>query len=295
MSRNNINMNSFEFNFFDKSEENQENTIEAHQIDSNSTRPAPLQLCLEDGWERSATLLKRTFVYGGDKAICILREDQVEECVKSFASEIAENTEVIEALSSNIDVISGVVEGGFTVWDGTRHLLNYLVKENMSFKDKRVLDLGCGAGLMGIHALINGAKFVLFQEFNQCVLKAWTINNVKIQSSVHSNRTDFWSGDWEDLANIWSLQEKQFDIILTSETIYRSELYPKLLGVFQSASAPGCQIYVAGKLAYCGNSGTFEGFCEFVNKEGKFSCKKVQIESENTCYGCLMMTRTGGK
>uniref|UniRef100_A0A0R3TQX9 protein-histidine N-methyltransferase n=1 Tax=Rodentolepis nana TaxID=102285 RepID=A0A0R3TQX9_RODNA len=295
LSRSNINMISFKFNFFDKSEENQENAIKIHQMDSNSTRPVPLQLSLGDGWERSAILPKRNFTYGDDKVICILREDQVEECVKNFAPEIAENMEVIKALSSNIDVISGVVEGGFTVWDGTRHLLNYLVKENMNFKDKRILDLGCGAGLMGIHALINGAKFVLFQEFNQCVVKAWTINNVKIQSSIQHNQMDFWSGDWEDLANIWSSQERQFDIILTAETIYRPELYPKLLKVFESVSAPDCQIYVAGKLTYCGNGGTFEGFSEFVNNEGGFSCKKVQIESGNTCYGCLMMTRTREK
>ncbi|VUZ50439.1 unnamed protein product, partial [Hymenolepis diminuta] len=240
---------SFKFNFFDKPEEN---SVETNHKGSDNTRPTPVQLSLGDGWERSAALLKRNFKYGDDKAVSILREDQVEQCVKVFAPEIGEDMKMIEALSSDIDVISGVVEGGFTVWDGTRHLLNYLVKENIDFKDKRVLDLGCGAGLLGIHALINGAKFALFQEFNQCVIKAWTINNVKIQSSIRFNQTDFWSGDWEDLADIWSSQEKQFDIILTTETIYRSELYPKLLRVFESVSAPGCQIYVAGKLIYYG-------------------------------------------
>ncbi|KAM3175859.1 hypothetical protein ACTXT7_007671 [Hymenolepis weldensis] len=260
---------SFKFNFFDEPEEN---SIEMNQKGSDDTRPTPVQLSLADGWERSVALLK---------PVSILREDQVEQCVKIFAPEIGEDMKMIEALSSDIDVISGVVEGGFTVWDGTRHLLNYLVKENMDFKDKRVLDLGCGAGLLGIHALINGAKFALFQEFNQCVIKAWTINNVKIQSSIRSNQTDFWSGDWEDLADIWSSQERQFDIILTTETIYRSELYPKLFRVFESVSAPGCQIYIAGKLIYYGNDGTFEVDVKSAIDMPRFSSVSMPISSLN--------------
>ncbi|KAM7532472.1 hypothetical protein Aperf_G00000132768 [Anoplocephala perfoliata] len=288
-----IKFNSFRFAFFGDSDQNPEIPIDTYcHVKPNESQPLPQQLRFSDGWEKFADLLKRTFKYASDKAISIYREDQVEQCIKACNPEAVDDKKVVEVLSSEIDVFSGVIEGGFTVWDGTRHLLNFLVNEDVVFRGKHVLDLGCGAGLLGIHALLSGAEFVLFQEFNQCVLRAWTINNVKIQPSVQGDQVDFWSGDWDDLADIWASLGKQFDIILTTETIYRCELYPKLLKVFKSVAAPNCQIYVVGKLVYCGNDGTFEDFCNFVDKGGGFSSRKVQIESKNTCYGCLVMTRS---
>lgn len=73
---------------------------------------------------------------------------------------------MLEALSSDRDVVCGVVEGGFTVWEGTRHLLSYLQRTRSPppvFEGKRVLDLGCGAGLLGLYALLHGASHVTFQ------------------------------------------------------------------------------------------------------------------------------------
>lgn len=42
---------------------------------------------------------------------------------------------------------------------------------NMAEKDKIFVDLGCGTGLLGIHALEQGAKFVYFVEKNQQMAK----------------------------------------------------------------------------------------------------------------------------
>jgi len=33
------------------------------------------------------------------------------------------------------------------------------------FQDKKILDLGCGAGVLGIFALLNGASLVHFQDY----------------------------------------------------------------------------------------------------------------------------------
>jgi ribosomal protein L11 methylase PrmA len=40
------------------------------------------------------------------------------------------------------------------------------------------MDLGCGHGLLGILALLKGAKCVLFQDFNLEVLTEVTIPNI---------------------------------------------------------------------------------------------------------------------
>ncbi len=78
------------------------------------------------------------------------------------------------ALSSDRDVVSGVIEGGFTVWEGTRHLLQHLKKLDIDFSGKRVIDLGCGAGLLGLYALMRGASHVAFQvSVVWCTLLSW--------------------------------------------------------------------------------------------------------------------------
>lgn len=43
-------------------------------------------------------------------------------------------------------------------------------KQIINFKGKRVMDIGCGHGLLGIAALKSGAELCCFQDFNQDVL-----------------------------------------------------------------------------------------------------------------------------
>lgn len=56
--------------------------------------------------------------------------------------------------------------GGAKIWECTDDLLIYLSKnfEKKEWKEKLVLDLGCGSGLLGIYALKCGAK-VDFQDY----------------------------------------------------------------------------------------------------------------------------------
>ena len=50
-------------------------------------------------------------------------------------------------MEQNVDIVPGVYEGGFTVWECTMQLLKYL--EDIDFDGKDVLDVGCGLGLLG--------------------------------------------------------------------------------------------------------------------------------------------------
>ncbi|XP_029926729.1 histidine protein methyltransferase 1 homolog [Myripristis murdjan] len=76
------------------------------------------------------------------------------------------------------DLISGVYEGGLKVWECTYDLLELIEKDGETFGGKRVLDLGCGAGLLGILALRRGARQVHFQDYNSTVIEQLTLPNV---------------------------------------------------------------------------------------------------------------------
>lgn len=76
------------------------------------------------------------------------------------------------------DLISGVYEGGLKVWECTYDLLELIEKDGETFGGKAVLDLGCGAGLLGILALKRGARQVHFQDYNSTVIEQLTLPNV---------------------------------------------------------------------------------------------------------------------
>uniref|UniRef100_A0A3Q2Q919 protein-histidine N-methyltransferase n=1 Tax=Fundulus heteroclitus TaxID=8078 RepID=A0A3Q2Q919_FUNHE len=78
----------------------------------------------------------------------------------------------------NSDLISGVYEGGLKVWECTYDVLELMEKEGETFSGRAVLDLGCGAGLLGILALKRGARHVLFQDYNSTVVEQLTVPNV---------------------------------------------------------------------------------------------------------------------
>ncbi|XP_026165319.1 histidine protein methyltransferase 1 homolog [Mastacembelus armatus] len=80
------------------------------------------------------------------------------------------------------DLISGVYEGGLKVWECTYDLLELLEKNGETFGGKRVLDLGCGAGLLGILAVKRGARQVHFQDYNSTVIEQLTVPNVILNS-----------------------------------------------------------------------------------------------------------------
>jgi predicted nicotinamide N-methyase len=98
----------------------------------------------------------------------------------------------------------------------------------LSFRGKRVLELGCGNGLPGIFACLKGASTVHFQDFNAEVLRCLTIPNVYVnlqnarerlgrhcdgpvtptRTTTLSPDVHFYAGDWGDLHTLLSVVEQ---------------------------------------------------------------------------------------
>ncbi|KAM6916183.1 histidine protein methyltransferase 1 homolog [Xenentodon cancila] len=207
------------------------------------------------------------------------------------------------------DLISGVYEGGLKVWECTYDLLDLIEKDGETFGEKAVLDLGCGAGLLGILALKRGARQVHFQDYNSTVIEQLTVPNVilncqedqevdtddekkgrgkgKIQvedpppkrravdPSQHPllKSCHFFSGDWSKFLPLVLKTEPQlkFDIIFTSETIYNTAYYPALHETLHKLLAPEGVVYLATKSHYFGVGGGLHLFETFVEQKAIFS------------------------
>ncbi|KAI4877625.1 hypothetical protein NFI96_022977 [Prochilodus magdalenae] len=212
---------------------------------------------------------------------------------------------LLQTAALNTDLIPGVYEGGLKIWECTYDLLEYVDDEGETFSGKRVLDLGCGAGLLGILALKRGASKVHFQDYNSTVIEQLTMPNVflnceedsddedkgkndgspppkkrTLDSSHHSltDRCSFFSGDWNTYLSLMQSKDPalKYDIIFTSETIYNTDYYPSLHNVFQKLLAESGVVYLATKSHYFGVGGGLYLFQKFVEDKDVFQIRSLR-------------------
>ena len=69
----------------------------------------------------------------------------------------------------------------------------------------------------------------------------------------------------------------KYDLILTSETIYNVDYYPRLVKLLERALAQNGIILLAAKSHYFGCGGSIVGFIKYLEKEngGKFDIEEV--------------------
>lgn len=201
-------------------------------------------------------------------------------------------------LMSDRDLIAGHYEGGFKVWESTEDLIEHLC----TLTDKsmgKVLDLGCGAGLAGIAALLKGANHVHFADFNSQVLQWFTLPNVILNllrnvetlsdaMSIISNSCVFLSGDWDDLNQYVQMEQpNSYDYIISAETIYSTANYPKLLSVIKRNLSRTGKAIIAAKSHYFGVGGSTFEFERFVMDDGEMRCSTVKQIEASVCREIL--------
>lgn len=178
--------------------------------------------------------------------------------------------------SYNSDLIPGTYEGGFKLWECTLDLLEYLSNNTIYCREKSVLDLGCGTGLLGIFTLISGAQNVDFQDFNKEVLTNTTMSNVLVNCKERLKVCKYYSGDWKSFT---TFNEDTYDLILTSETIYNVNNYTKLINLFEKKLKLSGSILLIAKNYYFGVGGSIT---EFLNclKSSKLNADVVWTSTD---------------
>lgn len=190
---------------------------------------------------------------------------------------------IIEAESQHSDLIPAKYEGGLKIWECTYDLIEYLIKENIVFENKLVLDLGCGTGIIGLVALLKGS-LVHFQDYNVEVIKSVTISNVLLNFEDKwkiLDKCEFYCGDWASFVMLFDKDEDQkYDFIFTSETIYNPENHRKLYEVFKKRLKPNGIGFVAAKTYYFGVGGGMRQFETIVKEDQMFNTEVVWKNSQ---------------
>ncbi|NWW45941.1 MET18 methyltransferase, partial [Pedionomus torquatus] len=216
---------------------------------------------------------------------------------------------VSKSVSSHSDLIPGVYEGGLKIWECTFDLIDYLSEAEIPFANKTVLDLGCGAGLLGIVALKGKAGQVHFQDYNSTVIDEITLPNVVANCTAEGTRVGsggggktrgppskrpkkaecspdvltkcrFFSGEWSEVSRFLLSSSKPFskyDIILTSETIYNPDHYGALHDTLAQLLDKNGRVYLASKAHYFGVGGGIYLFEKFVEERSVFRTSIVKV------------------
>ncbi|KAJ3610514.1 hypothetical protein NHX12_022606 [Muraenolepis orangiensis] len=122
-----------------------------------------------------------------------------ETVLEKTASEREDEEEILSRTADErSDLISGVYEGGLKVWECTYDLLEWVDSDGETFGNKSILDLGCGAGLLGILALKRGASKVHFQDYNSTVIKQLTLPNVLLNCQEDEPEEDEGGSDSDE-------------------------------------------------------------------------------------------------
>lgn len=200
-------------------------------------------------------------------------------------------------ITESSDVIPSKYEGGLKTWECSIDLLSFLKEEeNIKFDVSNVLEVGCGSGLPGIfcHKIALNPKLFVFQDFNQNVLESVTLPNLLLNSAkeetLNLENFKFFFGDWESFPQ--NLPEKTFDLILTSETIYRSESYQILLEIFSHSLSlkAGARVLLAAKDYYFGLGGSIQQFSKYAASNG-WNVQILRQFSEGVPRSILELTR----
>ncbi|XP_059422038.1 histidine protein methyltransferase 1 homolog [Carassius carassius] len=282
----------------DKAKEVNLNCSEVSATVPNKIKDAVEHQSLLDPLSQIENWVPETITIGALPPLLCLNESVFEKT----APEQEDSEEILaKTLTQNSDLISGIYEGGFKIWECTYDLLEYIDDEGETFAGKRVLDLGCGAGLLGILALKRGASRVDFQDYNSTVIEQLTLPNVFLNCEDDDEneeknssppckrkalnatekllgRCGFFSGDWNSFLTLMhnKTPSPKFDIIFTSETIYNTDYYSSLHNVFCDLLDENGMVYLATKSHYFGVGGGLHLFEKFVEKNNVFQIRYLK-------------------
>lgn len=151
--------------------------------------------------------------------------------------------------------------------------------------------------MLGLLALRSGAAQVHFLDYNREVLEWFTVPNILNNLAGNDDevltfaldKSKFYPGDWQTVDQEMGSDTK-YDVMLTSETIYSKENYPKLLALIKGHLKPDGVCLVAAKVYYFGLTGGCYEFIEFVQKDPTLEIEEVETIEANLQRKILKLT-----
>lgn len=118
-------------------------------------------------------------------------------------------------------------------WPGGQALARYLLDHPNLMANKRVLDLGCGAGMAGIAAMKAGAAHVL-----ACDIDAYALAAADLNAKANGVRLELTS------ENLLDQDPNPFDAVLVGDLFYERHLAELVMVFVKRAAAQGSLVLI---------------------------------------------------
>ena len=151
---------------------------------------------------------------------------------------------------------------GLHLWEASIVLSRYSLKHSQYFQNRKIIELGCGCGLLGISILkeIQVEKYS-FSDYNSSVLNNLK-DNLKLNGiSLNDKNIEIKQDDWKDYEKMTS---NEYDVILGTELIYKGGAILELAKVISRILKPDGKCFISMPkersmtktfLDYCENEG----------------------------------------
>ena len=132
---------------------------------------------------------------------------------------------------------------GLHLWESSVVLSRYSLKHNSIFENKKIIELGCGCGLLGISILkeIPVEKYI-FSDYNSSVLDNLK-DNLKLNGISPNNKNiEIKQDDWKDYEK---MPPNEYDIIIGTELIYKGGAILELAKVINKILKPDGKCFIS--------------------------------------------------
>ena len=151
---------------------------------------------------------------------------------------------------------------GLHLWEASVVLSRYSLKHNSIFKNKKIIELGCGCGLLGISILKEiPVKKYTFSDYNSSVLNNLK-DNLKLNGfSLKDNKIEIKQDDWKDYEK---MAPNEYDIIIGTELIYKGGAILELSKVINRILHPDGKCFISMPK----ERSMTKTFLDYIEKEG---------------------------
>ncbi len=133
------------------------------------------------------------------------------------------------------DVCDWTMSDGRFIWHGAHACLQLIRDGRLDVRDKHILELGCGLGLVGMACAKAGASAVTLTDYDKQLLSACS-KSIALNSLPKVSTLML---DWENVSSNGPLPQVTVDLILGADIIYDAEHARSVLGSIRRLLSEG--------------------------------------------------------
>lgn len=122
-------------------------------------------------------------------------------------------------------------------WAGGVGLARFIIDRPQLVMNKRVLDLACGSGIVGLSAALAGAEKVVWNDIDPMCEAAVELNSELNLRPCQRRQAEWRSGD------LLGVELEDFDVVLAGDVFYEKQMADRFISYLKKARGRGADVF----------------------------------------------------